>query len=132
MIPLAIARWEKLVETRDLDALDALLADDVIFESPILHTPQIGRAAAKRYLTAAVQVLGTPDFRFTGRWLAEQSAVLELESKVDGLLVNAVDMIAWNSDDRISRFKVMVRPLKAINALGQAMVRQMAANEAQG
>jgi SnoaL-like domain len=130
MIPPAIARWEKVVEKRDFELLDQLLADDLIFESPIVYAPQVGRAAAKPYLIAAVEVLSTPKFRFVGRWLSEQSAVLELEATIEDITVNAVDIISWNSDDRITRFKVMARPLKAINALGQSITRQMAANRA--
>jgi hypothetical protein len=75
-------------------------------------------------------VLKSPKFRFVERWLGEQSAVLEFETEIDGLTVNAVDIIGWNSEGRINRFKVMVRPLKAINALRQAMGRQLAASGA--
>jgi hypothetical protein len=129
MIPLAIAGWEKVVETRDFGLLDPLLADDVVFESPIVHTPQVGRAITRSYLIAAVQVLRNPEFRFVGRWFAEQSAVLELETRIDGVTVNGVDIIGWNSEDRINRFKVMIRPLKAIDAVQQAMGRQLTAGD---
>jgi hypothetical protein len=129
MIPSVIAGWEKVVETRDFGLLDALLADDVVFESPIVHTPQVGRAITKTYLIAAVQALCNPEFRFVGRWFAEQSAVLELVTMIDGVTVNGVDIIGWNSEDRINRFKVMIRPLKAIDAVQQAIGRQLAAGD---
>src|SRR6516162_9580936 len=121
MIPQAIERWEQIAASGDFEQLDDLLASDVIFESPVVHTPQVGRAITKAYLVAAVKVLGGPESRFVNRWFGEQSAVLELVTRIDGLTINAVDIIGWNSEGRITHFKVMVRPLKAINALHQAM-----------
>ena len=128
MIPPTIERWEHVVKSRDLDLLDQLLADDVVFESPVVHTPQVGRAIARAYLTAALQVLNSPEFRYIRRWLGEQSAVLEFETRLAGLTINGVDIINWNSEDRINHFKVMIRPLKAINAVHQAMGQQLAAS----
>jgi SnoaL-like domain len=130
MTALASERWEQIAESGDFDLLDQLLADDVIFESPVVHTPQVGRGITKTYLAAAVQVLNSPEFRWVNRWFSEQSAVLELETRIDGLTINGVDIIDWNSEGRITHFKVMVRPLKAINALHQAMGRQLAASVA--
>jgi hypothetical protein len=130
MTRLPSERWEHIAESGDFDLLDQLLADDVVFESPIVHTPQVGRAITKAYLVAAVQVLKSPESRFVNRWFGEQSAVLELETRIDGLTINAVDIIGWNAEGRINHFKVMVRPLKAINALHQAMGRQLAASGA--
>jgi hypothetical protein len=130
MTRLPSESWEHIAESGDFDLLDQLLADDVVFESPIVHTPQVGRAITKAYLVAAVQVLKSPESRFVNRWFGEQSAVLELETRIDGLTINAVDIIGWNAEGRINHFKVMVRPLKAINALHQAMGRQLAASGA--
>jgi hypothetical protein len=130
MTPLASEHWEQIAESGDFDLLDQLLADDVVFESPIVHAPQVGRAITKTYLIAAVQVLNSPESRWVNRWFGDQSAVLELETRIDGLTINAVDIISWNSEGRINHFKVMVRPLKAINALHQAMGRQLAASGA--
>jgi SnoaL-like domain len=128
MTPPAIERWEQVVKSRDLDLLDQLLADDVVFESPVVHTPQVGRAITRAYLVAALQVLNSPEFRYVGRWLGEQSAVLEFQTLLTGLTINGVDIISWNSEDRINRFKVMIRPLRAINAVHQAMGQQLAAS----
>jgi hypothetical protein len=130
MTQLASERWEHIAESGDFDLLDDLLADDVVFESPIVHTPQLGRAITKAYLIAAVKVLNGPQARFVNRWFAERSAVLELVTELDGATINAVDIIDWNSEGRIIHFKVMVRPLKAINALHQAMGRQLATSGA--
>lgn len=110
-------RWHAIVATRDFAALDALLADEVVFQSPAVHTPQAGRALTRKYLEAAFQVLGGETFRYVGEWSGDRSAVLEFETTLDGLLVNGVDMINWDPSGRIVRFKVMVRPLKALQAL---------------
>jgi hypothetical protein len=130
MTPLPSERWEQIAESSDFDQLDELLADDVVFESPVVHTPQRGRAITKAYLMAAVRVLKGPQSRFVNRWFAERSAVLELVAEIDGVIINAVDIIDWNAQGRITHFKVMVRPLKAVNALHQAMGRQLAARPA--
>lgn len=103
-----------------------MLADDVVFRSPVVHTPQRGKAITLKYLSAALAVLGGEAFRYVGEWLSESSAVLEFVTTLDGLEINGVDMIGWNAEGRIDRFKVMVRPLKAINALHQAMGAKLA------
>src|SRR5262249_17632897 len=127
-----LERWEHVVKGRDLDLLDQLLADDMVFESPVVHTPQFGRAITRAYLVAALQVLNGPEFRYVRSWLGEQSAVLEFETRLAGLTINGVDIISWNSEDRINRFKVMIRPLKAINAVHQAMGQQLSASGPKG
>lgn len=126
MTPLPSETWERIVETGDGTPLDRLLADDVVFESPVVHTPQVGRAITKVYLMGALEALNRAEFRFVGRWFAERSAVLEFETRVDGLVINGVDIIDWNAAGQITRFKVMIRPLKAINAVHQAMGRLLA------
>src|SRR5262249_51915764 len=73
---------------------------------PVVHTPQVGRAIARAYLVAALQVLNSAEFRYVGHWFGERSAVLEFETRLNGLTINGVDIISWNSEDRINRFKV--------------------------
>lgn len=123
--PKAIARWHQLVAARDLSGLDDLLADEVIFQSPAVHTPQVGKAVTRRYLEAAQHVLMNDSFRYVGGWFGETSAVLEFETLIDGLQLNGVDMIDWDESDRIVRFKVMVRPFKALQALIPLMAKQL-------
>jgi hypothetical protein len=118
-------RWHRMVADHDSQALDDLLADDVVFHSPVVHTPQVGRKLTSMYLRAAMQLLGNAGFRYLNEWSAERSAVLEFEATIDGIQVNGVDMIDWNADGRITRFKVMVRPLKAINLMHQAMAQRL-------
>jgi len=126
--PTAIARWHQLVAARDLSGLDDLLADEVIFQSPAVHTPQVGKAVTRRYLEAAQHVLMNDSFRYIGEWFGESSAILEFEAVIDGLQLNGVDMIHWDESGRIVRFKVMVRPFKALQALMPLMARELEGN----
>jgi hypothetical protein len=123
--PRAIARWHEVVAARSVAGLEDLLAEDVVFQSPAVHTPQVGRAITLRYLTAALQVLNSDSFRYTGEWHGDTSAVLEFECTVDGLLVNGVDMIHWDAEGRIVRFKVMLRPGKALQAVMPRMAQEL-------
>jgi hypothetical protein len=128
--PPAIRRWFELAKARDPSGLDALLADEVVFESPVVHTPQRGRAITKAYLGAALSVLGNERFHYLGFWRAESSAVLEFETEIDGILVNGVDIIAWNAEDRIVSFKVMARPWKGLEVLRAKMAAMLEAMKA--
>jgi hypothetical protein len=119
-----MAAWHELVRTRNPEALDALLADEVVFHSPIVHTPQVGKALTTMYLTAAVMVIANDTFTYVREVVGPHDAVLEFQCTIDGIQVNGVDMIRWNDDGRIVDFKVMVRPLKAVNLL-HAQMRAM-------
>ena len=116
-----IDAWHHVVRSRDLAALDALLANDVVFHSPVVHTPQRGKAITKLYLMGATQVLNTAQFRYERQIVGERDAALEFITEVDGLVVNGVDLIRWNDQGQIVDFKVMLRPLKAVNAVHQKM-----------
>jgi ketosteroid isomerase-like protein len=120
-----IARWHEHVAHGDPAGLDALIADDCVFQSPAVHSPQVGKAITLKYLRAAMAVLNGPSFRYLDEWVGADSAVLEFEAEVDGLTVNGVDMIWWNEAGQITRFKVMVRPLKALNALVARMAAEL-------
>jgi ketosteroid isomerase-like protein len=122
-----IATWHRLVANGDVAALHELLAADAVFHSPVVHTPQRGRAIVERYLAAAFTVLVNPSFHYVREVVGERDAVLEFEVELDGLHVNGVDMLRWNEDGRIVDFKVMVRPLKAINLVHQKMAALLAA-----
>lgn len=121
----ALARWHHVVQHRDAAALDTLLADDAVFHSPIVHTPQAGRAIVARYLTAAMHVLVNDSFHYVREVVSGNDAMLEFVSEVDGIVVNGVDMIRFNHDGKIADFKVMVRPLKAVNLVHQKMAAML-------
>lgn len=96
--------------------LDGLLADDVVFRSPAVFTPQEGKALTTRYLTGALAVLG-PTLRYLNEWYGPRSAVLEFEADLDGAYVQGVDILHWNDADQLTQFTVIVRPLRGLQAL---------------
>jgi ketosteroid isomerase-like protein len=121
MIKNTIEAWHKLVETRDAEGLDNILADNVVFHSPVVHTPQEGKPITTLYLTAALHVLNNDSFKYLREVISGNNAVLEFSTVIEGITINGVDMITWGTDGRITNFKVMIRPLKAINLVHRMM-----------
>ncbi len=117
MTPPVIQRWIDVIENGRADELDQLLAEDAVFYSPAVFTPQEGRAKTAAYLRAAAKLFGGSDFRYVGQWYDDTSAILEFTTDIDGIHVNGVDMIAWNDDGQIVSFKVMLRPFKALQTV---------------
>lgn len=128
--PLAI--WHQLVKDRNSKGLDALLAEEVVFHSPVVHTPQVGKSITKKYLAAAFQVFFNESFRYVREITDVREAVLEFEFELDGISVNGVDMIKWNEAGKITEFKVMLRPLKAVNLIHQKMATMLQSPVANG
>ena len=122
----ALDRWRAFIKSHDREALWDLLHPNVVFESPVVHTPQRGREITFKYLSSAEKVLGGPGFTYVGEWRSDRGAVLEFEKEIDGIKINGVDIITFDADGRITHFKVMVRPLKAINLLHRLMGEQLA------
>jgi hypothetical protein len=121
----ALDTWHRLVRTQDPSGLNALLAEDAVFHSPVVHTPQRGRKLAAAYLSAAFHVFFNPTFRYVREIVGASDAMLEFETEIDGVLVNGVDLIKWNEAGQIVDFKVMLRPLKAINLIHQRMAAML-------
>jgi hypothetical protein len=121
MIDNPIEIWHRLVRSRDPSGLNSLLAEDAIFYSPVVHTPQRGRELVAAYLSAAFNVFLNPTFRYVREIVGAADAMLEFETEIDGVQVNGVDLIKWNDAGQITEFKVMIRPLKAINLIHQRM-----------
>ncbi len=122
-------RWHDIVKHRDPARLDEVLAEDCVFLSPVVHTPQEGRELTRFYLAGAFNVFNDT-FRYVKEVVSERHAVLEFECDIDGIMVNGVDIMTFDTAGKISEFKVMVRPLKAVNLLHarmKAMLEQMAA-----
>ena len=129
MIDQVVERWEQFLAGDLPDGLDELLADDVVFYSPVVFTPHRGKAVTTMYLQAAGQTLtgaGEQGFRYTKQVLGGDVAVLEFETSLDGKHVNGVDIIRCDSAGRIVEFRVMIRPLQAINAVHDAMRAMLA------
>jgi len=121
MIENTVAAWHKLLETKDAAGLDNILADNVVFHSPIVHTPQAGKQITTLYLTAALYVFNNGSFKYLREIISGNNAVLEFTTLIDGITINGVDMITWGVDGRITDFKVMIRPLKAVNLIHKMM-----------
>jgi SnoaL-like protein len=126
MTATALDKWYAYTKSHDHAALWELLDPEAVFESPVVHTPQRGRDITFKYLLGADKVLGGPGFRYVGEWRSDTGAVLEFENEIDGIRINGVDIITFGNDGRITHFKVMVRPLKAINLLHRLMGEQLA------
>ena len=121
-----IETWHTLVKAHDPSGLEDLLADEAVFFSPVVHTPQRGKALTKAYLTTAFQVFLNPSFHYVREILGPADAMLEFETEIDGILVNGVDIIKWNASGKVTEFKVMIRPLKAINLIRERMAVMLA------
>ncbi len=121
-----IAAWHQVVQQRDMAGLQRLLADEVVFHSPVVHTPQRGKAITFKYLQGAMLVLNNQSFRYAREIVGARDAVLEFSTVIDGIQINGIDLIRWNDAGQIVDFKVMVRPLKAVNLLHQKMGEMLA------
>jgi hypothetical protein len=126
----AVAAWHRVVKSRRAAALETLLADDVVFYSPVVHTAQRGRPLTTWYLTAALHVFVNDSFRYVREVVGPRDAMLEFETEIDGVQVNGVDLLKWNDEGQIVEFKVMLRPLKAINLIHQRMAAMLESTKA--
>ena len=122
-----IDAWHHIVETGNTVELHKLLADNAVFHSPVVHKPQTGKAITQLYLTAAADILTNDSFQYVREIVNDHDAALEFVVEIDGLSVNGVDLITWNDDGKITDFKVMLRPLKAINLIHQKMAAKLQA-----
>ena len=112
--------WHDMVRRQNLDRLDEVLAEDCVFLSPIVHTPQQGRELTCLYLNGALNVFNE-NFRYIKEVVTPQHAVLEFICEMDGIQVNGVDILTFDREGRIAEFKVMLRPLKAVNLMHEKM-----------
>ena len=111
--------------SNDPEVLADLIADDAVFHSPVVHTPQAGKAKVLKYLTAAGKVLGNDTFHYVRELVDGPEAMLEFMVDIDGVAINGIDLIRFDLEGRIVDFKVMVRPLKAINKVWELMAAQL-------
>ena len=126
-----LAAWHRYMgETKDPAALKAMLGEDAVFHSPVVHTPQAGREKVFAYLHAASSVFGDSGFTYVRELVDGNDACLEFTATLDGIHVNGIDLIRWNDAGQIVDFKVMVRPLKAVNMLWEKMAAMLAAQAA--
>ena len=121
-----VAKWHAYMDSgSDLGLLSAMVADDAVFHSPVVHTPQVGKAKVMAYLGAAAKVLGNDSFRYVRELVDGNDALLEFTAEIDGIHVNGIDLIRFDDGGKIKDFKVMVRPMKAMNKLWEMMAAQL-------
>ncbi|MEM7780453.1 MAG: nuclear transport factor 2 family protein [Pseudomonadota bacterium] len=121
-----LANWHRVIEGGSKsEDLAEIIHEEAVFHSPVVHTPQEGRSITVAYLSAAGQTLGNPSFRYLREVVDGDTVVLEFQTEVEGIQVNGIDMITFDLDGLITDFKVMVRPLKAVNKVWEMMGRQL-------
>lgn len=122
-----LEQWHHIIQSGDFSQLDDILAEDVVFHSPVVHTPQRGKTITKQYLVAGGQLIFNEHGRYVREVVAGNNAVLEFASELEGIQINGIDMMTWNEEGLITDFKVMIRPLKAINTIHALMRERLAA-----
>ncbi len=123
-----LTTWHELAASGDAAGLDAILADNVVFHSPVVHTPQVGKAITTQYLSAAFRVLCNESFEYVREIAGPGDAALEFHVVIDGITINGVDMLKWDDEGKIVEFKVLIRPLKAVNLVHQKMAAMLQAS----
>jgi hypothetical protein len=116
-----VENWHEVITSRDLEKLSEILSEDVVFYSPVVHTPQVGKKLTQLYLSAALHIIANDTFIYIKKVIDINETILEFEVEIDGILVNGVDIITWNSNGKITEFKVMIRPLKGVNLIHEKM-----------
>ena len=126
-----VAAWHAYMNSGgDAALLSAQVADDAVFHSPVVHSPQEGKAKVMLYLLSAAKVLGNESFTYVREIVDGQDALLEFTSVIDGIHINGIDLIRFDEEGKIIDFKVMVRPVKAVNKLWEMMAAQLQAASA--
>ena len=120
-----IHKWHEVIESGDLKMLDEIIADNAVFSSPVVFKPMEGKEITMMYLHAAGQSFNMEKFKYTKEIHDDMNSVLEFETYIDDISVNGVDMIEWNEDGKISNFKVMIRPFKAVQKVQEKMIEAL-------
>ncbi|MEP1034120.1 nuclear transport factor 2 family protein [Ekhidna sp.] len=120
-----ISSWHQVVKTNDAKLLKSILDKEAIFYSPILFKAQKGRKIVMGYLLSAAKMFEGTGFHYVKELISESDAVLEFNAEIDGIMIDGVDIISWNEDGKIIEFKVMIRPSKAIEKVGEKMKAQL-------
>jgi hypothetical protein len=119
-----INKWHEVVANQDHDLLKSILAENVIFYSPVVFTAQKGKDLTFLYLMAAAQVFNNKSFSYIKEIINENHATLEFELNINGIEINGIDLITWNEEGMIIEFKVFIRPLQGVNVIHK-MMQQM-------
>lgn len=117
--------WHAMIENKAVDNIASLLADDVTLFSPVIHTPIQGKKMVSLYLTAAFHTFLNGTFNYDRTFNANKAAVLEFSLRINEIDINGIDMITWNEAGKITEFKVMIRPYKALNMINDQMTAML-------
>ena len=122
----AVQKWHDMIETCDMSLLNELLADDVVFRSPVAFKPYEGKQVVYFILTNVIQVF--ENFTYHREFFTEdkQSVVLEFSAVVSEKQLKGIDMIRFNEQGQIVEFEVMIRSLSGLQALGAQMGERFA------
>ena len=118
-------KWHEIVSTGDSKALKSLVHKDCVFYSPIIFKPQKGQKLTCIYLSAAFKVLTAGGFKYVKELDSDTNSILEFQCELDGVKIEGVDIITWNDDNQIIEFKVMLRPFRASEKVGEKMKAQL-------
>ena len=117
--------WHEVVKSGEIAMLDNILDENCIFYSPVVFSPQKGKEATKKYLTAAAVVFADDSFKYTKELISSRLACLEFELILNEININGIDIISWNEEGKITEFKVMIRPLKAVEIIHKYMGEEL-------
>lgn len=120
-----LSNWHTLIKNKAVSQVSTLLADDVTLYSPVIHTPIKGKEMVSMYLTAAFHTFLNGTFTYDREFLSNNAAVLEFSLKIQDIDINGIDMITWNEQGKITEFKVMIRPYKALNMINDQMTAML-------
>ncbi len=124
-IQQTINHWHTLIEKNQPELLNLLLAEDAVFHSPVLHTPQKGKALTAMYLSAAMKAFEDTGFHYKKEIMQDKHAALEFEAEIDGVVINGVDIITCNDKSQVTEFKVMLRPAQGLQKMQEKMLEML-------
>ena len=117
--------WHEVVKSGEIVKLDNILDEDCIFYSPVVFSPQKGKEATRKYLSAAAIVFADDSFKYTKELVSSHLACLEFELVLNEININGIDIISWNEEGKITEFKVMIRPIKAVEIIHKYMGEEL-------
>src|SRR5919202_329972 len=123
MVVVKSDRFRAAAESKDFSAIDELFAEDVVFRSPVVFKPYEGREAVAMLLGAVVQVF--EDFRYTDQVESGDSAALFFSARVGERELDGIDYLQFDSEGRVDRMAVYIRPMSGVHALADAMKRKL-------
>jgi hypothetical protein len=109
----------KAIEVKDIDAVAALLSEDVVFRSPAVYRPYQGRETVVALLSVVEQVF--ENFRYTNEWRDGSTTILFFEASVGDRDLQGIDILEDDSDGLVQSFTVMIRPLSGLQAVAAAV-----------